>query len=164
MLKTKEIILRSNSAEETKQIGRILASQITAGDVIALTADLGGGKTTLTQGICDGLHVEEYVTSPTFTIIQEYQGDIPVAHFDFYRMQSVEEIEDLGLDMYINPQTLCIIEWAERGEAVLPEEIFRVHLSLVFEKDVFQENVRRIDIQCPAHRLIKGLDTWLFSE
>ncbi len=156
------IVLRSSHAEETHEIGKVLAGQVSGGDIIALTADLGGGKTTLTQGICAGLHVRDYVTSPTFTLIQEYQDDIPVVHFDFYRLQSVEEIENLGLEMYFNPRTLSIIEWAERGKSLLPEEIIHIRLRLVFEADVFQEDSRHIEIESPADRPIRGMEPWLF--
>ncbi len=153
--------LRSTHAEETHEIGKVLAGQVGGGDIIALTADLGGGKTTLTQGICAGLHVCDYVTSPTFTLIQEYQGVIPVVHFDFYRLHSVEEIENLGLDMYFNPQTLSIIEWAERGESLLPEETIHIRMRLVFEADVLQEQSRHIEIESPADRPVKEMEPWL---
>ena len=89
-------------------------------DVIALTGDLGAGKTTLIQGIAAGAGVKDYVTSPTFIIINEYQGKLPFYHVDLYRLDNIEQIEELGIEEYFNKGGICVIEWAEKLDGLLP--------------------------------------------
>jgi len=96
---------------------------------------LGSGKTTCVKGICAGLGVEEEVTSPTFTLINEYQGRLPVFHFDFYRISSVNELRDLGLDEYFYGDGICLIEWPEIVTDMLPKHHFEVHLFWKFQPE-----------------------------
>lgn len=134
----------SQSEAETLQFGRELAQKLKPGDVLALMGHLGSGKTCLTRGICEGLHVTDIVTSPTFVLINEYRGSLPVYHFDFYRLNSEDEIRDLGVDDYFYGDGVCIIEWAERGLSLIPPDRVEVHLKGSF--DSAQENIRHIEI------------------
>jgi len=117
--------LVSSSPEETQALGEELAGQLEPGDVLAFFGDLGSGKTCMIQGICRGLGVADYVTSPTFILINEYAGrlqgqPIPVYHFDLYRLREAEELEDLGAEEYFYGQGICLIEWAEHAGRMLP--------------------------------------------
>jgi len=96
---------------------------------------LGSGKTTCVKGICAGLGVEEEVTSPTFTLINEYQGRLPVFHFDFYRIGSAQELRDLGLDEYFYGEGVCLIEWPEIVSAMLPKHHFEIHFFGQFQPE-----------------------------
>ena len=116
----KRIVLKNES--ETAAFGARLAEEIKPGTVIALTGDLGAGKTTLTKAIARGLGVTETLTSPTFTIVQEYEsGRMPVYHFDVYRVHDEDEMFELGFDDYLHGKGVCLIEWAELVKDLLPE-------------------------------------------
>ena len=106
----------SHSPEETLQLGKSLGSSLIPGDIILLNGDLGAGKTHLTQGICYGVGLDEgsYIRSPTFTLINEYHGKLPIYHIDLYRIDSLEEIYSLGLEEILFNQGITIIEWAEK--------------------------------------------------
>jgi tRNA threonylcarbamoyladenosine biosynthesis protein TsaE len=106
----------SHSPEETLQLGKSLGSSLILGDIILLNGDLGAGKTHLTQGICYGVGLDEssYIRSPTFTLINEYQGKLPIYHIDLYRINSLEEIYSLGLEEILFNHGITIIEWAEK--------------------------------------------------
>ena len=160
-MERKEIKLISRSPENTFKIGSLLATVLKAGDVIALYADLGGGKTVFTQGICKGLGVNDYVTSPTFTLIQEYQGDKPVAHFDFYRLEKLDEIEALGLDTYFDSESVSIIEWADRAQTLLPGYRIDVSLNRIQINGSHNPELREIILSIPDQRLIPELSEWL---
>jgi len=108
------------TAEETLALGRELAAALRPGDVIALSGMLGAGKTTLVKGIAQGLDVTEPVTSPTFTLIQEYEGRLPLYHVDLYRIKEAEELEDLGLEEYFYARGVTLIEWPAKAAAFLP--------------------------------------------
>ena len=115
--------IKLNSLRETEQFGEKLGKVLKKGDILCLNGDLGAGKTTLTKSIGLGLGVEEYITSPTFSLINEYRGNLPVYHFDVYRLENVDELDDLGFDEYFFGEGVCIIEWAEKIENMLPKEI-----------------------------------------
>ncbi|MBU5307984.1 tRNA (adenosine(37)-N6)-threonylcarbamoyltransferase complex ATPase subunit type 1 TsaE [Clostridioides mangenotii] len=117
--------------EATKSYGFKLGGLVKKGNIICLLGDLGAGKTTLTQSFAKGLGVDDYVTSPTFTIVNEYDGRIPLYHFDVYRIGSSDEMYDIGYDEYINSDGVCIIEWANLIEDVLPEEYLSIELKYV---------------------------------
>lgn len=120
----------TTSVEGTRALGRGLAAGLRAGDVIVLTGDLGAGKTAFAQGIAAGLGVTERVTSPTFTIVQEYEGRIPVQHLDLYRLGSVQEVLDLGLDETID-ERVTLVEWGDVALEALPEEHLELVIALV---------------------------------
>lgn len=129
----KTIKILSQSESETIQLGMELAQRLIPGTVIALYGNLGAGKTCLTRGICRGLGVTDIVSSPTFTLINEYQASIPVYHFDFYRIHSEKDLFTLGLEEYFEGDGICIIEWAERAQSFLPAQRIEIHLSPVME-------------------------------
>jgi len=106
----------SNSPEETLRLGKSLGSSLGAGDIVLLFGDLGAGKTNFTQGICNGLEMDKnsYVRSPTFTLINEYPGRLPIYHIDLYRIETQEDIYSLGLEEILFDQGVTIIEWAEK--------------------------------------------------
>ena len=118
-----------NNLEETREFGEKLAKLLKAGDVICLNGDLGAGKTTLSKSIGQSLGVKEYITSPTFTLINEYEGRIPLYHFDVYRLNSYEELEDLGAEEYFYGNGVCLIEWAENIIDDLPQERLEVWIT-----------------------------------
>jgi tRNA threonylcarbamoyladenosine biosynthesis protein TsaE len=123
----------TNSVEETIELGARFGEQLQSGDVVALIGNLGSGKTHFTRGICRGLQVTQPVTSPTFVLINEYRGRLPVYHFDFYRLESEAEIWDLGIEDYLSGDGVCVIEWAERGLKRLPENRIEIHLRNLFD-------------------------------
>lgn len=124
----KTILLKTE--EDTKALGIELADKINPGDVIALTGDLGTGKTTLTKAIAAGLNVNEMITSPTFTIVLEYdQGRLPFYHFDVYRVNDEEELFEIGFQEYINGKGVCVIEWADLIKEMLPPSAKWIKLS-----------------------------------
>lgn len=118
------------SAEETIKFGERVGHLLTGGDVLALTGDLGAGKTVLTCGIALGLGIPmDQVSSPTFTLIQEYSGSIPLIHVDLYRLEGPSDISSLGLEEYFTPHTIVLIEWAERFPQILPSD----HMAICLE-------------------------------
>jgi tRNA threonylcarbamoyladenosine biosynthesis protein TsaE len=111
----------SNSPEQTQLLGNYLGELAQEADVFLLTGELGAGKTCLVQGIARGLDVTEYAFSPSFVILREYHGRLPLYHIDLYRLDNVEEVADLGLEDYLYGDGVCVVEWAEKGFQVLPE-------------------------------------------
>jgi tRNA threonylcarbamoyladenosine biosynthesis protein TsaE len=108
--------VRSGSVERTRVLGEALGALLAAGDLILLVGDLGAGKTALTQGIGAGLGVRGVINSPTFTILKEYAGRLPLYHFDLYRIDSPDEVYTLGFEDYFEGDGVSVVEWAERGE------------------------------------------------
>lgn len=117
--------------EKTKEIGYKLGKLLNENSVICLIGDLGAGKTTLTQNIAKALEVDDYITSPTFTIVNEYEGKYPLYHFDVYRIGSSDEMYDIGYDEYVDGEGVCIIEWANLIEDILPKEYLYITLKYV---------------------------------
>lgn len=111
----------SHSAEETERFGEQLARRLRSGDVLAFTGPLGMGKTAFTRGLARGLGCRGRVTSPTFTIVNEYEGETPLFHFDMYRLGSSDELFDIGWDDYLARGGICVVEWSERVSDTLPE-------------------------------------------
>jgi tRNA threonylcarbamoyladenosine biosynthesis protein TsaE len=137
------IVLFSKSPEETFRIGRILADDLKAGDVVALTGELGSGKTCLTQGIARGLGVPEgyAVTSPTFTLINEYPGrQMPLYHLDVYRLTGCADLHEMGYDEYLSGGGVMVIEWAEKIREAVPVGALFVVMTYL------EENVRKIEL------------------
>ena len=116
------LLLRSDSVERTQALGRALGELARAGDVILLEGELGAGKTAFTQGIGLGLGVTATINSPTFTILKEYEGRLPLYHFDLYRLDEPDELYELGFEDYFTGDGVCVVEWAERGEFKDDEE------------------------------------------
>ena len=127
------MVIETNSPEETFRVGKELGEKAYAGQVFTLTGDLGVGKTVFTQGLAKGLGIEEPVNSPTFTIIQEYDGGrMPFYHFDVYRIGDVEEMEEVGFDDYVMGEGVSLIEWADLIREILPEK----RTEILIEKDL----------------------------
>ena len=118
----------SPSAERTIEIGRRIAEVLRPGDVVALGGELGAGKTCLTQGIALGLGIDAPVTSPTFVIMRQYDGDPPLVHLDVYRFDRLGELMDLGYEEAFRPDAVAVVEWGDHVEAVLPPDHLRVDL------------------------------------
>ena len=135
----------SNSARETLELGKKRGEQAVPGTVYTLTGELGTGKTVFTQGFAEGLGISEPVSSPTFTILQEYDsGRLPFYHFDVYRISDVEEMEEIGYEDYIYGEGVCLIEWADLIEELLPGQRCRI----VIEKDLEKGfDYRRITVE-----------------
>jgi tRNA threonylcarbamoyladenosine biosynthesis protein TsaE len=119
----------TKSAAETERIGALLGQKLERGMVVVLTGELGAGKTAFARGVARGLGVRDPVTSPTFTLIQEYTGRLPLYHFDVYRLQEPGELADLGYDEYLEGDGVCLIEWGDLVRELLPPTYLEVHLS-----------------------------------
>ncbi|WP_408609833.1 tRNA (adenosine(37)-N6)-threonylcarbamoyltransferase complex ATPase subunit type 1 TsaE [Konateibacter massiliensis] len=127
--------IETNSAKETYELGKKLGEEVRPGDVFSLIGDLGVGKTVFTQGFARGLGIEEPISSPTFTIIQIYEeGRLPLYHFDVYRIGDVEEMEEVGYEDYFYGGGVCLIEWANLIEEILPKDIKEIRIEKDLEK------------------------------
>ena len=128
-------IFESNSAKETEQLGKDLAKQASPGQVYTLIGDLGVGKTVFTQGFATGLAIDEPICSPTFTIVQEYdEGRLPFYHFDVYRIGDIEEMDEIGYEDYIYADGVCLIEWANLIQEILPDQYIQITIEKNLEK------------------------------
>ena len=137
----------TRSASETEQLGARLAERLLPGDVIALRGGLGAGKTAFTRGLARGLGIEDPVTSPTYTIVNEYsQGRLPLFHFDMYRLRSAEELFDLGWEDYLDRGGVCAVEWSENVWEALEDPIV-----VSIERDPEDDGLRRITITGGSH-------------
>ncbi len=138
------MIFEVNSVEDTTKLGINLGKLLKSGDIVCLTGDLGTGKTHITKGIAKGLGIEDNITSPTFTIVNEYEtGRLKLNHFDVYRVSDPDEIYAIGFDDYIFSDAVSIIEWANYIEEILPQDF----LHILIEKDLSQgEDYRKITI------------------
>jgi tRNA threonylcarbamoyladenosine biosynthesis protein TsaE len=134
--------------EATRQFGLRLAERLFPGAVVALVGELGSGKTTLSRAIAEGLGVVDVrvVTSPTFVLIQEYPGRLPIYHFDAYRFRAEGEFADLGVDEYFEGDGVCLVEWADRVPGCLPRDHLRVTLT------VTRETSRRATVEATGTR------------
>ena len=129
------MVIETFDPKETYDLGVKMGEQARAGQVICLNGDLGVGKTVFTQGVAAGLGITEAICSPTFTIIQEYEsGRLPLYHFDVYRIGDIEEMEEIGYDDYFFGQGICLIEWANLIEEILPENLIKVTIEKDLEK------------------------------
>lgn len=121
--------LVTESPEETQRLGTRLGKLAQIGDVFLLVGGLGTGKTCLTQGIAWGLGIEGYATSPSFVVVNQYQGRLPLYHMDLYRLDRLEEVIELGLDDYLYGRGVCVVEWAEKALDMFPKEHLLVEMS-----------------------------------
>ena len=134
--------ITTHSADETQALGQKLASRLAPGDVIAYFGDLGAGKTAFTRGPAQGLGITDPVTSPTYTIVNEYlSGRIPLFHFDMYRLSSSDELFDIGWEDYLSRGGVCAVEWSENVEDALQDAI-----RVTIEKDADEPDTRHITI------------------
>ena len=142
-------MIYSSSEAQTSLAGEKLAKILKPGDVIAFYGDLGAGKTAFTRGLAKGLGLGSRVNSPTFTIVNEYLGDIPVFHFDMYRLGDAEELFEIGWEDYLDRGGVCAVEWSENVEGAFPPETIVINIKKTGECD------REIDITIPDGRRIE---------
>ena len=127
------MVIETRSPEETFAVGKSLGEKAFPGQVLTLTGDLGVGKTVFTQGLAEGLGIEEPINSPTFTIVQEYhEGRLPLYHFDVYRIADVSEMDEIGYEEYFFSDGVCLIEWGTLIEELLPDST----ITITIEKDL----------------------------
>lgn len=139
------MVIETWSPEETFRLGEKIGAEAEAGQIYTLNGDLGVGKTVFTQGIARGLGIQEPVNSPTFTIVQVYEdGRLPFYHFDVYRIGDVEEMEEIGYQDYFYGEGLCMIEWAELIEEIIPENAKKITIQKDLSKGF---DYRRIEIE-----------------
>lgn len=123
--------LTTHSPEETISLGYSLGKALKKGDILALQGTLAAGKTTITKGIANALGVSETVTSPTFTLISEYKGTLPLYHMDVYRLDSTEDFLNLGVEELLYGDGICVVEWSEKVMEILPKETIIIRLEAV---------------------------------
>lgn len=133
----------SHNVTETEELGAAMASHLRAGSIIAYLGDLGAGKTAFTRGLARGLGCTGRVTSPTFTIVNEYEGPLSLFHFDMYRLSDADELFDIGWDDYLNRGGICAVEWSERISGELPSDI----ITVTIHRHEENEDWRRIIIE-----------------
>lgn len=145
----------SHSESQTRRLGERLAQYLEPGDIVALVGDLGTGKTRWVQGVCRGLAITEPVVSPTFTLVHEYQGRLPIYHIDLYRLENLAEIETIGLDDYLFGVGVTLIEWADRIRDQLPENHLTVelyHLEAAKRRMVIRPHGPRFEALLPIYK------------
>ncbi|MCL0070740.1 tRNA (adenosine(37)-N6)-threonylcarbamoyltransferase complex ATPase subunit type 1 TsaE [Dehalococcoidia bacterium] len=147
-VRTSDIELVTRSLEETQRIGADIGEGAEIGDLILLVGDLGAGKTCFTQGVARGLGLADYTSSPSFVLVKEYQGRLNLYHIDFYRLNDIREIAELGMSDYLNRDGICVVEWADRALDLLPEE----HLLIKFEH--LAVNKRRLRFEPRGQRYV----------
>lgn len=121
--------IEAHNLKDTELIGEVIAKNLEKGTVLCLDGDLGAGKTTLTQFIAKNFGVKEYITSPTFTIIKEYEGKMPFYHMDVYRIEAEDDMYDLGYEEYIYSEGITIIEWSDKIRNMLPENRINIEIQ-----------------------------------
>lgn len=139
----------THSVEETEAFGAALAGELAPGSVLCLYGDLGAGKTALVRGLARGLNVEQPVSSPTFTLVNEYPGPRPLFHFDLYRLNSPAELEDLGAEDYFYGAGVSVLEWAEKAGPLLPRRRWEIRFDILPGED------RRLTVLRPAGPTVK---------
>ena len=152
---SRQFQITTRTPDETQKLGKTIAKWIEHPLVIGLTGDLGSGKTAFVQGLAQGLEVpgEYYITSPTFTLINEYPGRFPLIHIDLYRLEDSSDLEDIGLDERLYDQAVIAIEWAEKVSGGLPAE----HLTMTFE--ITDDDYRRISLIAYGHNVVNLIKT-----
>lgn len=138
------MVYYSNSPEETAKIAGELSESLLPGDVICMYGDLGVGKTAFVQGLAKGLGISEYLNSPTFTIVNCYEGRLPLYHFDVYRIADPDEIYEIGYEEYVYGEGVSVIEWAELIEEILPDNRIEITVEKDYDKG---ENYRKITVE-----------------
>ncbi len=127
----------SNSPEETQEIGKKLGAKLPSGSVIALSGSLGAGKTVLVKGVAKALGITEAIVSPTFTLVQEYEGAMPLYHLDLYRLSGEDEFESMGGEDFLYSNGLTFIEWSEKIESMLPEKT--IYINVIINSDLSRD-------------------------
>ncbi len=147
------LVCNTYSAEETRIVGASLSPVLLPGDVISLSGDLGAGKTAFVQGVAIALGVSTGVTSPTFTIVHEYEGRYPIIHLDVYRLNSFQEVIDLGFEEFLDPESIVLIEWGEAIAPMLPRRHLEIDLRRA--RDASAENERCLIFRPHGHEWVR---------
>jgi tRNA threonylcarbamoyladenosine biosynthesis protein TsaE len=146
------VVVDSASHAQTQELGERLGRALVAGDVVALVGDLGAGKTSFVQGLARGLGITERVASPSFTIVNEHAARVPLYHVDFYRLENIDELADIGFEEYFGLGGVVVVEWADRFLRALPDERLEVRIEIT------GETTRRLHLDGPsAARLASAL-------
>lgn len=127
--------MKTRSAKETINLGQKLAHGLKKGDVVSLSGPLGAGKTTIIQGIAKGLGIKNYITSPTFTLINEFKGRMPLYHIDLYRLNDVSQAEDIAIEEYFETDGVTVIEWAEKIKEILPNNVKKITIKRLSDNE-----------------------------
>jgi tRNA threonylcarbamoyladenosine biosynthesis protein TsaE len=154
-----KIVVQTRSASETVRIGKTIGNRLLLGDVVALVGELGAGKTQFIKGLAAGVGMRNptYISSPSFTLINEYPGEIPFYHIDLYRLEREKEAEELGLEDYFQGRGVTAIEWADKIPSLLPEEILFISIAYI------DKNIRSLEITGKGKHyedLVKQLSEW----
>jgi len=157
---SRQFQITTRTPDETQKLGKAIGKWIEHPLVIGLSGDLGSGKTAFVQGLAEGLEVPDgyYITSPTFTLINEYPGRLPLFHIDLYRLDDICDLEDIGLDELLHDPAVIAIEWAEKMSDDLPAE----HLTMVFE--ITGDDYRKINLIAYGHNLVNLIKTLELDE
>jgi tRNA threonylcarbamoyladenosine biosynthesis protein TsaE len=134
-------VIATKAHKETILLGERIGRSLKTDDIVALSGELGAGKTTLIQGIAKGLGVQNWVTSPTFTLINEFEGKLNLYHIDLYRIENIDDVEDLAIEEYFTKGGVTVIEWAEKIRSILPEKTIKISIKIV------SDNERKFDIE-----------------
>lgn len=134
----------SNSCSDTQRIAYDFAKQLNAGDVLCMYGDMGVGKTAFVQGLAEGLGISEPITSPTFTIVNEYYGRLPLYHFDVYRIADSDEMFEIGYEEYVYGEGVSVIEWPQLIDDILPEKRYNVTITKNYDE---HDDYRKINIE-----------------
>lgn len=153
-MRSKYTIITEN-ADQTIKLGEVIGRLAEEGSIVALIGELGSGKTVITKGIAKGLDIKEEPNSPTFVILNIYSGRIPLYHFDLYRLNTSEELEDIGFSEIISGKGVSVIEWADRIAGILPDNIIRVEFFAIHSDNNSFSEKRKI--------IIEGNSEWLLS-
>jgi tRNA threonylcarbamoyladenosine biosynthesis protein TsaE len=158
-----EIELRTETAEDTREVGEVIAPLLVPRDAVILTGELGAGKTTLVQGVARGLRIEEQVVSPTFMLVREYRGRLDLAHVDVYRLDRIQDVVDLGLEELGDGEAVLLVEWGDSVEELLPAD----HLTIELTNATADAEARRIVLVASGRswterweRLEQALEPW----
>ncbi|HYA93194.1 MAG TPA: tRNA (adenosine(37)-N6)-threonylcarbamoyltransferase complex ATPase subunit type 1 TsaE [Thermodesulfobacteriota bacterium] len=155
-----KVVIQSKSASETVRLGRNIGSHLLPGDVVALVGELGAGKTQLIKGLAAGVGIRNptYISSPSFTLINEYPGKITFYHIDLFRLGKENEAEELGLEDYIQGKGITAIEWADKIPSLLPKELLLIRIAYT------GRNTRSLEIWGKGKRYLKMIDQFQSSE
>jgi tRNA threonylcarbamoyladenosine biosynthesis protein TsaE len=147
MAETETLELQLNSSDETLKLGEIIGKSLNPGSIIALVGDLGAGKTVLVKGIAKGLGVDEEPNSPTFVIMNSYEGRIPLYHFDLYRLSDEEELLGIGYDEYFFGNGVAAVEWADRVKEIFPEHTIKIEINILESDSEDSMTKRKIKLE-----------------
>lgn len=150
------LVIKTKSPNETQNLAALLSPYLKAGDIISLTGDLGAGKTCFTQGLAEGLEIKEKITSPTFNLIKEYKNAISLYHFDVYRLNSADELYDLGYEEYFYGEGVTVIEWGDKIRLLLPEKLLEIEFHRMLD-----DNIREIKISYHGERWEQIVKEWM---